>query len=724
MKKITIYFALIFVVALSNFSYAQPKYIKDANKAYRDLKYFDAANKCSAAFTKLGTKGDIRLKGEMAYKAAESFRLTERIADAHTWYEKAIELKYQDIVPEILFNDGEMLRMLSENSKAIKVYKLYQKLNPNDDRTKVAIEICEQNERFNLIKTRHLVSHESGLSRKEMDMAPMFADAGRTLMIFGSSRKGSVGDKVDGRTGEAYMDLWMSAKDKKGKWQEPVLLDKGLKLNTGDNEGTICFDGQFKTAFITRCPNVRKQNLGCQIMVAEMSGLKYDKGGGKWKDLDTFPIKQTFKLNDSISLGHPCVTKDEKVLVFASDAPEINGIRSFGGRDLWSVVFTMDKKKKQYVLTEIKNLGSKINTPANELFPTLGSNGELFFASDGHPGFGGLDIYVVQPDEKTPNAWTGTPENVGSPINSERNDYAIYDVNRAEGYFTSERKGPNGDYSPDIYSYKLPEIIFDLNVTVMERGTNKRIDGASVVLTEVDGTLNNTKQTNAKGKTAWEKDGNNRVIVGNKTYKITASKEGYVNDIKGTSITTVGLTSSKSFAVELSLLPMKDIVLNEVQYVRSQWTFIDDATCKSMDSIKIVKQQLDEFPNVVIKIFSHTDARDSDDRNQILSENRARAYYSALVDLGVDPRRIIPEGRGEKDPRKYSGPETNNEEVVLTEEYINQFKTSDPKKYELLHQRNRRTTAEVVRQDFNPDAESMTKEEAKKKYNYKNYLKY
>jgi hypothetical protein len=83
-------------------------------------------------------------------------------------------------------------------------------------------------------------------------------------------------------------------------------------------------------------------------MVAEMSGLKYDKGGGKWKDLDTFPIKQTFKLNDSISLGHPCVTKDEKVLVFASDAPEINGIRSFGGRDLWSVVFTMDKKKKQY----------------------------------------------------------------------------------------------------------------------------------------------------------------------------------------------------------------------------------------------------------------------------------------------------------------------------------------------------------------------------------------
>jgi peptidoglycan-associated lipoprotein len=461
-------------------------------------------------------------------------------------------------------------------------------------------------------------------------------------------------------------------------------------------------------------------------MVAEMKGLKYDKGGGKWDAMDTFPIKQVFKLNDSVSLGHPCVSKDEKMLIFASDASEINGIKSYGGRDLWSVNFVQNKKKKTYELSNLKNMGPKINTPANELFPTLGTNGDLFFASDGHPGFGGLDLFVVAKDSLNPdaNSWPGDPENLGSPINSQSNDYAIYDNNRTTGYFTSERKSPNGENTPDIYSYNLPEVkvLFDLNVIVYDRKSKARLEGASVYLTEVDGDFNDEKSTNAKGKTGWEKDGEKRIIIGNKTYKITASKEGYVNDIRGTVITTVGLTASKSFTVEISLLPMRDIVLNEVLYVINQWVFVnDEKVCNSADSLKAVKEELDQFPNVVIKIFSHTDSRNTDEKNQTLSENRARAYYSALVDLGIDPRRIIPEGRGEKEPRKWIDEE--GKEVLLTEEYINTFK-SDNKKYEKLHQLNRRTTAEVVRQDFDSAKETMTIEEAKKKYNYKSYLKY
>ena len=168
---------------------------------------------------------------------------------------------------------------------------------------------------------------------------------------------------------------------------------------------------------------------------------------------------------------------------------------------------------------------------------------------------------------------------------------------------------------------------------------------------------------------------------------------------------------------------MRDIVLNEVLYVINQWTFVNDVKiCSSADSLKAVKEELDQFPNVVIKIFSHTDSRNTDEKNQTLSENRARAYYSALVDLGIDPRRIIPEGRGEKEPRKWI--DENGKEILLTEEYINTFAKTDNKKYEKLHQLNRRTTAEVVRQDFDPTKETMTIEEAKKKYNYKNYLKY
>jgi outer membrane protein OmpA-like peptidoglycan-associated protein len=167
---------------------------------------------------------------------------------------------------------------------------------------------------------------------------------------------------------------------------------------------------------------------------------------------------------------------------------------------------------------------------------------------------------------------------------------------------------------------------------------------------------------------------------------------------------------------------MRNIVLNEVLYVINQWEFVNDKNvCNSADSLKAVKEELDQFPNVVIKIFSHTDSRNTDEKNQTLSENRARAYYSALVDLGIDPRRIIPEGRGEKEPREWI--DENGKVVTLEEVYINTFK-SDNKKYEKLHQLNRRTTAEVVRQNFDPTKETMTIEEAKKKYNYKNYLKY
>ncbi|MFM7661143.1 MAG: OmpA family protein [Bacteroidota bacterium] len=724
MKKLNVYCLILSVLIIGNQGFTQKKYLNDAKKAFTSQKYFEASKKCTDAFTKLGTKGSIKDKGDMAYKAAECFRLTDKVSSAQSWYEKAIELKYFEDVPEVYFYNGEMLRMLNENDKAIKSYKLYQKLNSTDKRVQNLIELCEEKEKFNLKKTKYVVTHEQGLNKKEMDMSPIFADANQSLIVFGSSRKGSVGEKNDPITGEPYMDLWMSAKDKKGNWQEPVLLDKGLKVNTGDNEGTICFDAQYKTAFITRCPAVRKQNLGCQIMIAEMSGLKYDKGGGKWKDLDTFPIKQQFNLNDSVSLGHPCVSIDEKMLIFASDASEINGIKSLGGRDLWSVNFSLNKKTKKYELKDIKNMGPEINTAANELFPTIGSNGDLFFASDGHPGFGGLDIYVVKKDSLISNSWSGNPENLGSPINSQYNDYSIYDNNKTTGYFTSERNGPNGEYVPDIYSYSLPEvkILYDLNVIVSDRQSKERLKDVTVTLTEVGGEFSDEKLTNPKGKIYWEKDGEKRIIIGNKTYKIFASKEGYVDDINGTTISTVGLSASKSFTVEITLLPIRDIVLNEVLYVINQWVFVKDTNiCNSKDSIMAVKKELDRLPNIVIKIFSHTDSRNTDEKNQTLSENRARAYYSALVDLGIDPRRIIPEGRGEKEPRKWVDEE--GKEVILTEEYINTFK-SDNKKFEMLHQLNRRTTAEVIRQDFNPSKETMTAEEAKKKYNYKNYLSY
>jgi hypothetical protein len=174
------------------------------------------------------------------------------------------------------------------------------------------------------------------------------------------------------------------------------------------------------------------------------------------------------------------------------------------------------------------------------------------------------------------------------------------------------------------------------------------------------------------------------------------------------------LVSSTSFNQEIYVnvlfVDKKDKMLN------------DPKICLSADTLKSLVEELNEFPEIVIKLYSHTDSRKTDDFNTKLTENRARVVYSTLVDFGIDPRRIVPEGRGEREPRKWI--DENGKEYLLTEEFINSFKKTDKEKFKKLIELNNRIYVQIVRQDFNPEIERLTPEEAKKKYNYKNYLKY
>jgi outer membrane protein OmpA-like peptidoglycan-associated protein len=180
-----------------------------------------------------------------------------------------------------------------------------------------------------------------------------------------------------------------------------------------------------------------------------------------------------------------------------------------------------------------------------------------------------------------------------------------------------------------------------------------------------------------------------------------ASKQGYFENKRGAKITTKGLDQSQSFIVEIPLIPIGEIRTPEVRYPLDQWSFINDATCMSLDSLKFLDSLLTDNPNITIDLFSHTDARDTELHNQVLSENRAKAVYKYLVEQrGIDPRRIRPIGKGESKPAVWK--DETGKEVELKEEYINQFKTSDKAKFEKLHQINRRTTAKVTSVDFDP----------------------
>ncbi|MBL4861963.1 MAG: OmpA family protein [Crocinitomicaceae bacterium] len=705
----------IFLLSIASISSAQNKYITKARLAFASENYSEAAEKCAEAYTKLSHKGGKskkKLKGELSFMTAESYRLTERYREANEWYDRAILLDYQEHVPEVLLYNAEMLRMMSEFEKAIENYEAYAAWVPGDDRASIGIQSCKRNQEFKAEKTKHIIENQTAINKKEFDMAPMFGDRKTTKLYFGSGRDESTGKDGDPRSGEGYMDLWVSDLDKKGNWTEPYLV-KGEGINTVDNEGTVCFDQRYKLMFFTRCPNMKKQNLGCDIWVAEA------KGKTEWKE----PRKIALKTHDSVSVGHPC-TRDGKYLIFASDMAG-----GFGGKDLWYTTYN----KKTDVWSTPVNMGPEINTKGNELFPTFALNGDLIYASDGMAGLGGLDIFkatIVGEENKWEN-----PTNMGFPINGSSNDYALIEKTERLGYFTSERKSANGEYVPDIFAYILPPDFFSLKVNVTELGNAEfNIEDVKVVVKGTDGSTWEG-YTDENGSVFWDKkptaDNFGERYINEKTeYNINISKEGYHEDKHGSSFTTIGLNYNQKFIVDMQLLPKKPIRLPEVRYPLNQWELLVDSTINSTDSLLFVYNLLEEYPGMVLELSSHTDSRGSDERNQKLSENRARACYKYLVEeKGVDSRRLVPIGKGENEPRKVykRGEEylpkqpadmTGVEEVALTEEYINQFKISNAPLFKQLHQLNRRTEGRVLQMDF--DAETAPAADAK----YLEYVPY
>ena len=689
---------LAFVGLTSTLS-AQSKYIKDANLKYGNESYCEAASKCALAYTKIARKSNsaLKVKADMAFKTAQSYRLTENMKEANSWYDKAILLKYQNIDPIVYYYNGEVLRTMGEFAKAAENYTLYKAMVPDDTRADIGLQSCAMHDEFKENKTRHVITNLASLNKDGFEMAPMFVDKKGVVFAFSSSREGVTGSDKDPRTCEQYMDIWTTELDAKGNFSQPKLID-AEGLNTEDNEGTVCIDGRGKKLFFTRCPNVKKQNLGCEIWMSEAKGRSWSE-----------PVKLNLKGNDTISVGHPCASEDGNFLIFASD---FDGPGALGGRDLW--YSTYDKKGDTW--TAPVNMGPEINTPGDELFPTMAMNGDLIFASNGLPGMGGLDLFKATKVGES-NKWEN-PVNLGAPINSDYNDYALIEHTERSGFFTSERKGSKGDnFKPDLWKYELPPNLFTLKVIVSDfANQDKKLDGVPVTVT---GSTPGDKwegKTDKNGTVFWEKKPNaDRYINENSTYSIQLGmKEGYYEDKKIVKISTVGLNYNQDFVVDMALIAKKPIRLPEVRYPLSKWDLLVDSTINSKDSLLFVYNLLTDNPGLVLELSSHTDSRGGNNPNQVLSDNRAKACYIYLVqEKGIDPRRIVPIGKGENEPRtiykkdgKYLEKEpqdmTGVETIKLTEAYINQFKTKDKKTFEILHQFNRRTEGRILSLDFDP----------------------
>lgn len=348
-----------------------------------------------------------------------------------------------------------------------------------------------------------------------------------------------------------------------------------------------------------------------------------------------------------------------------------------GGKDLWMVNLDKDGMPTG----QPTNLGSEINTAKNEMFPFWRENGDLYFTSDRPAGMGGMDIYRAT--KTGDNAW-GNAENMKSPINSAADDFSIiFDGGEDRGFFTSNRPGGKGE--DDIWRFYVPDLVFALQGVVKDKVTGEPLPDAKVEVVGTDGS-NFSTLADANGAFNFEEDGKSRYIKENTSYSIRASKENYlvVND----QVTTVGLSESTTFVKEYLLQPAaKDvaIALPEVQFELDKASL----TAEGKDSLQVLYQTLIDNPTITIELAAHTDTRGSDKYNLTLSQNRAQSCVNYLISRGIDPARMTAKGYGE----------TRNR---ITDAEIAKMATTAEK--EAAHQKNRRVEFSVKSFDYVPKA--------------------
>ncbi len=684
MKQLSTLAILAFtILSLTSNIYAQKNYGKEADAAFLNEQFFIAKNLYKTAAEK-AKKPD--QKSLYLFKVGECYRQLTDADQAETYYSRAIEGKYGDKDPMVYLYIAEVQQEqgsgsnVSKYKDAEKNYAIYATKKADDPRGKKGVEACKLAQDWIKNPTRHIVENENVLNTEQYDFSPVFGDKKNSEMLFSSGRQGGTGTGIDDRTGEGYTDLWMTVRDKKGKFGEPTPLD--VSINTEDNEGAACFDVRKENMFFTRCPNEKKENLGCDIYQVE----KKSKGWGT-------PKKLNLKPHDTLSVGHPFISKDGKYLLFASDMPG-----GAGGKDLWMT--TYDKKSDTWGAPV--NLGTKINTEGDEMYPYIHEDGSLFFASNGWPGMGGLDMFKAK-QLGTDAKWE-TPENLKFPLNSAEHDFGIIFEDNNRGYFSSNRMGAKG--RDDLFSFMLPGLIFDLEITVLDVKTNSPISNAEIRLTGTNNELF-TAKTDASGKIMFDKNADSRYINANSTY--TAQLQDVENTLsagkKDHQFTTVGVNVSTSFKHTFFLqqitldgpikLPMiiyefdkADLMIDLVGNKKGNDS---QKPVNSEDSLLILYNTLIDNPTLIITLRSHTDSRGNDAYNLKLATRRAETCVNYLIGRGINPARMVATGMGEK-------------ELLVTDDYISKNAKTKPEQ-ELLHQKNRRTDFKILSRDYKPTEE-------------------
>ena len=632
---------------------------KNADTAFERGQYSLAIDRYKKAVKKLKKKKFESERTRVYYQLAECYRLTENTKQAASYYKRVGKTEFPKSEPVFYLHYGDVLKRNQKYDEALECYNTYSELVPDDPRGRRSADDIAKIQEWLEYPSKYEVTRVKALNSKASDFGVAWITNSYNDVIFCSTREGGVAKEKDAITGQHFADFYYSRQDKKGVWDKPELVDEENGINTKGSEGVPFFTKTFSDVYFTRCPNDKKRQSGCQIMKSKRAGTSFAEA----------TVVEIAGIDSLDIVGHPTLSADESVMYFAT---ERNG--GFGGKDIW-VTYKGDDGK----FARPFNLGDVVNTPGNEMFPFLRNDTTLYFASDGHGGMGGLDIFVTTVD--TAGMWS-EPVNLKSPINSIGNDFAImFHPTEERGFFASNRDSRNGQ-DDDIYYFMEPPILFTVNGTIKNKNSLQYVSGANVSIAGTDGTRATTLSSD-KGAFQF----NEGIVQLDNIYVITIEKDNFFTMTD--TISTVGLEFSRDFTpnFEIEMIPTGTVVLPEIQYELGKW----DLLPQFEDSLQGLIEILQVNPNITIELGSHTDNRGSEASNDILSQRRAQSVCDYLVIRGIDPLRLTAKGYGERVPRTVDG-------VRLTEEYINSLPTEEQK--ERAHQLNRRTEFKVLSRDY------------------------
>jgi outer membrane protein OmpA-like peptidoglycan-associated protein/tetratricopeptide (TPR) repeat protein len=464
---------------------------KNAEKLYNKLAYHDAIPLYNKLLENKKTKDDPTLMAHLA----DAYRLTGDYENAAQWYTKANEVG--GIAPEYKLLQAQMLQMTGKTEEAKTAYKAYLAQNPNSDIAKNQLQALNDLNYLNRNASKYNISNLA-FNSKGYDFAPIYKDKS---IIYASSRdKEKAIGKEHSWTGTTYFDMYTSKGEKLDFNKIPNLIKKDASSKYHEAAPTFTTDG--KTVYFTRNNYLDKKVGKDDNNVINLKIYEAEVNEDKWINDKNFPFN-----SDAYSVGHPALTKDGNTMYFVSDMPG-----GKGGTDLYVTTKSGDTWTAPVNLTQL-------NTTGNEMFPHVDDDGNLFFASNGLPGLGGLDIFKVK---RNSNTSFSTPENIGAPINSTYDDFGfVYADTKEFGYFTSDR--PEGKGLDDIYGFQSNGIY--LEGIVVDAITKQPICTSKVNML-LSKNMRDTKNTACDGNFTFDIEKEN-------DYCFQASAQGYLenNDV-------------------------------------------------------------------------------------------------------------------------------------------------------------------------------------------------